>query len=363
MKTMKTTMLSTIILLTFSLFILLPQTAAEDLTTFSLPEGAVARLGKGWIHEIDYFSDADSPDGGLIAAASTVGIWLYSDYTGAEKALLTGHTAPVRCVSFNSNGTMLVSGSDDNTVRLWDLTTGMLKATLTGHEGTVNSVAFSPDGTMVASGSNDNSVRLWDVAAETRKATLWHSDDVNTVQFRPDGATLASGGDDYYVRLWDIATLTQKATLWHAYEDVYSISFSPDGTTLATGADDSYASLWDVGTGTYIRGLRPADGEGEVHHVGFSRDGNILACSSPDGTLRLWETATWTKNVTLIKGPSTYIRSVSFNSDSTTLASASWDEVLLWDVDTGTEKSKFTRHNAQSRKCQFQSGRIVACIH
>ncbi|RKU17479.1 hypothetical protein C6501_03925 [Candidatus Poribacteria bacterium] len=352
MKTMKTTLIATFVLFTLSLFILLPQIAAEDLTTFSLPEGAVARLGKGWINEIEY-----SPDGSLLAVASTVGIWLYDADTGAEKALLTGHTAPVRSLNFNSNGTMLVSGSNDNTVRLWDVTTRMLKATLTGHEGAVNSVHFSPDDTMVASGSADNSVGLWDVATETRKATLWHRDDVNSVRFRPDGATLASAGDDDYVRLWDIGTLTQKATLWHAYDKVYSISFSPDGTTLATGAEDRYASLWDVGTGTLITGLKPEQGQGEVHLVGFSRDGETLACSSPDGTLRLWDVATRTENATLIKGPSNYITSVSFSRDpgSTTLASASWDEVRLWDVATGTEKSKFTRHNAVARSVSFSS--------
>ena len=362
MKTMKTTLVYTIILFTFSLFILLPQTvaenlitllypqsSAEDLATFSLPEGAVARLGKGWINEIEY-----SPDGSLLAVASTVGIWLYDANTGVEKALLTGHTAPVRCVSFNSNGTMLVSGSNDNTVRLWDVTTRMLKATFTGHEGPVNSVHFSPDDTMVASGSNDNSVGLWDVATETRKATLWHSDDVNSVKFRPpDGATLASAGDDNYVRLWDIRTLTQKATLERFSGDVYSISFSPDGTTLAPGADGHYASLWDVGTGRLLAALKPEQGQGSVLRVGFSRDGNTLACSSPDGTLRLWDVATRTENATLIKGPSNYIRSVSFNPDSTTLASASWDEVRLWNVATGKEKLTLTRHNAESRSVRF----------
>ncbi|MYF55498.1 T9SS type A sorting domain-containing protein [Candidatus Poribacteria bacterium] len=360
---MKTTMLSTIILLTFSLFILIPQTVAEnfltflypqstaeDLATFSLPEGAVARLGKGWINEIEY-----SPDGSLLAVASTVGIWLYDAETGAEKALLTGHTESVTSVSFNSDGTMLVSGSWDHTVRLWDVTTGMLKATLTGHEGTVNSVDFSPDDTMVASGSNDNAVRLWDVASETRKATLWHTENVNSVKFRPpDGATLASVGDDNRVRLWDIETLTQKATLNLRY-DGYSISFSPDGNTLASGANGGYAGLWDVGTGTLITWLDPERGQNKVSRVGFSRDGKTLACSSPDGTLRLWDVATRTEKATLMGGSSNanYIINVSFNQDSTTLASANWSAVALWDVLARDVKKTLPRHNAESQSVRF----------
>ena len=360
---MKTTWVYTIILITFSLFILLPQTVAynflsewnthastEGLETFSLPEGAVARLGKGRINEIEY-----SPDGSLLAVASTVGIWLYDADTGVEKALLTGHTESVTSVSFNSDGTLLVSGSSDNTVRLWDVTTRMLKATLTGHEGTVNSVDFCPDDTMVASGSDDSTVGLWDIASETRKATLWHRDDVNSVQFRPpDGATLASVGDDNRVRLWDIETLTQKATLNLRY-DGYSISFSPDGNTLATGANGGYAGLWDVGTGTLITWLDPEHGQNKVIRVGFSRDGNTLACSSPDGTLRLWDVATRRVKSILEQGPGIYFNSISFSpdSDSTALASANWLEVRLWDVATGEIKKILPRHNAESRSVEF----------
>lgn len=348
MKTKETILVTTIILFTLSQIILLPQTFADEHTTLSLPEGAVARLGKGWINEIEY-----SVAGDIIAVASTVGIWLYDAETGDEQALLTGHTEPVRSISFNSDDTVLVSGSEDNTVRLWDINTRTLKATLIGHTGDVKSVAFSPDDSMVASGSADNTVGLWDVTTETRKATLWHRKEVNSVRFRPDGETLASGGDDEFVRLWDIGTLTQKATL-NVGREVYSISFSPDGNTIATGGRYLYGTLWDVGTGTLLANLKPENGEGEVHHVSFSKDGKTLACSSPGGTLRLWDVDTRTENSTLIKeGDSRYNGSVDFNKDSKTLATASWAEVRLWDVASGKEKSTLTSHNHAVRSAIF----------
>ena len=87
---------------------------------FSLPEGALARLGKGDIS----FNDravAYSPDGARLAVASSIGIWLYNAHTGAEVALFAGHTRYVLAVSFSPDGLTLASGSGDGTILLWDM--------------------------------------------------------------------------------------------------------------------------------------------------------------------------------------------------------------------------------------------------
>ena len=95
---------------------------AQDYTRWSLPEGALARLGKGPIGGADR-AVAYSPDGTRLAVAAVSGIWFYDAHTGSEVALLTGHTSPMSSVSFSADGTTLASDSDDNTVRLWDVET------------------------------------------------------------------------------------------------------------------------------------------------------------------------------------------------------------------------------------------------
>src|SRR5438309_1868007 len=82
-----------------------------------------------------------------------------------------------------------------------------LRATLQGHKSMVFSVAYSPDGKTLASGSNDATIRLWDVATGKERATLQgHKDLVRSVAYSPDGKTLASGSNDATIRLWDVAT-------------------------------------------------------------------------------------------------------------------------------------------------------------
>ena len=91
-----------------------PTTPAQDSTHLNLPEGVVARLGKGKFPEIQY-----SPDGTRLAVASTIGIWLYDTTTDRAVARLTGHTNRFVSVVFSPAGTTLASVNWEGTVLLW----------------------------------------------------------------------------------------------------------------------------------------------------------------------------------------------------------------------------------------------------
>jgi energy-coupling factor transporter ATP-binding protein EcfA2 len=130
-----------------------------------------------------------------------------------ETQTLKGHESSVLSVAFSPDGKTLATGSDDQSVKLWDVSSRQNVATLKGHESSVRSVAFSPDGKTLATGSSDQSVKLWDVSSRQNVATLkGHEDSVWSVAFSPDGKTLASaGGDidgkkDFAIRLWFAAT-------------------------------------------------------------------------------------------------------------------------------------------------------------
>ena len=116
---------------------------------------------------------------------------------------LTGHTGGVNRVEWSPDGKILASASTEGTVRLWSAE-GKSLATLTGHIGYVYSVAWSPDGKILASASWDKTVRLWSPDGKALATLTGQTDRVKSVAWSPDGKTLASASDDSTIRLWEI---------------------------------------------------------------------------------------------------------------------------------------------------------------
>ncbi|MEJ2118418.1 MAG: hypothetical protein P8Y36_11230 [Alphaproteobacteria bacterium] len=114
-------------------------------------------------------------------------------------------------------------GSDDHTLKLWDVATGEELRTFRGHSSHVNSVAFSPDGSTVVSGG----------AGET-------------LAILPDGRTVITGSADYSLKLWDVASGKELSTLTGHSDTVQSVAFSPNGRTALSGSWDKTLKLWDL---------------------------------------------------------------------------------------------------------------------
>ena len=248
----------------------------QEYTQWNLPEGAIARLGKGGARKVQY-----SPDGARLAVFSSIGTWLYDTTTYREIALLTGHR-----IAFSPDGTMIASRGGESTVRLWDTKKGELKHTLSGHVGWVNNVAFSPDGKTLASWGEDETVLLWDVKTGEPKQTLdRHADGVYGVSFSPDSKTLTSRSKNSPVRLWDTETGELKGTLTEHETQV--VAFSPDGKTLAGWFQDEQVRLWDTVTWEQKRTIT---GHGfVVRCIVFSPDGSVLASGGHGGIILVWK--------------------------------------------------------------------------
>jgi WD40 repeat protein/cytoskeletal protein RodZ len=247
--------------------------------------------------------------------------------------------SPVTSVAFSPDGLRIVSGSDDNTLRLWDAKTGLpIGQPLTGHSNWVTSVAFSPDGLRIVSGSSDKTLRLWDAKTgqPIGQPLKGHSYNVWSVAFSPDGLRIVSGSSDNTLRLWNAKTSQPIGQpLTGHYSGVTSVAFSPDGLRIVSGSDDDTLRLWDAKTGRpigqYLKGHSRS-----VSSVAFSPDSLRIVSGSLDNTLRLWDAKTGLPIGQPLPGHSGDVLSVAFSPDGLRIISGSLDNSLrLWDAKTG----------------------------
>jgi periodic tryptophan protein 2 len=188
-------------------------------------------------------------------------------------------TAPSR-LSFSSlavdpSGEVVCAGSIDSfDIHIWSVQTGQLLDQLAGHEGPVSSLAFAADGSHLVSGSWDHSVRIWSIfgRSQTSEPLILQSD-LLSVAFRPDGKQIAAATLDGQLTFWSVQDAVQQvgidgrrdisggrkitdrrtAANVAGTKSFNSITYSADGTCILAGGNSKYICLYDVGTGSLIK--------------------------------------------------------------------------------------------------------------
>ncbi|KAG8792126.1 hypothetical protein FRC16_000151, partial [Serendipita sp. 398] len=259
---------------------------------------------------------------------------------GARPHTLRGHDGVVSSVACSPDGRRIISGSLDNTLRMWDAETGAtVGEPLEGHTSWINSVAYSPDGRHIISGSRDWTIRMWD--AETGVAVggalMGHSDWVRSVAYSPDGRHIISGSDDRTIRIWDAETgaTTGKPFEGHS-RNILSVAYSPDGRHIISGSDDKTIRVWDAETGDAV-GDPLAGHSRSVLSVVYSPDGHYIISGSEDKTIRIWDAGTGASVGDPLVGHTGPISSVVCSPNGRRIFSGSADRTIrIWDGETRT---------------------------
>jgi len=254
---------------------------------------------------------------------NTLKVW--SVTSGKCLRTLIGHTGGVW--SSQMSGTVVISGSTDRTLKVWNAETGQCRHTLYGHSSTVRCMSLHQN--QVVSGSRDATLRVWDVDTGTcRHILMGHVAAVRCVQF--DGKRVVSGAYDYTVRVWDPETEACLHTLQGHSNRVYSLQF--DGVHVVSGSLDTSIRVWDVESGNCLHTL--------IGHQsltsGLELKDNILVSGNADSTVKVWDITTGQCLQTL-QGPNKHQSAVTCLQFSKKFVITSSDDgtVKIWDLKTG----------------------------
>jgi WD40 repeat protein len=282
----------------------------------SIDRQRIALLDGGRIHVLDLttgseiadfegfpegtWSLAFAPDGRLLAAgpsssATSTDIKLYSIDTNQELRRFVGHVSWVPALTFNADGTQLISAGADQTIRIWNVNDGHEEAVLRGHLSEIYRVTVSCDGNTIVSGCKDGSILVWDakhMPRQSRFETL--PVPVEELVFLPDSREMLSVNSDGGVTLWDSRTLDVRESLETLGREVKHLLVSSDGTRVFATTRQGVVKVLDWPTRQVITTLKKDAGQrGVFEPVALLDHDRVLVVIAEGSTVRLIDTASW----------------------------------------------------------------------
>ena len=227
-------------------------------------------------------------DGKTMVSVGEENIIIWDALTGNVHKELNLHKTTVCQVSISYDDQLIVSGSPDGKVIVWrDLKEIPLEKNIIQLNGGVTCSIYSPDGKYLISGLDDGTISVWDLTKDREKARMKiHTSNVTTLSYSPNARSFASASDDGLIIIWDAETGKPLLTLYGHTWSVNSLSFNLEGSIVASTSYDGSVRLWDVLTGSVICKLVLSDKI--PNHALFSQTDNQLIVSYSNNEVRCW---------------------------------------------------------------------------
>ncbi|MBT7696295.1 MAG: WD40 repeat domain-containing protein, partial [Desulfobacterales bacterium] len=258
-----------------------------------------------------------------------------------------GHTRSITSVAFTPDGRFIVSGSRDETIKIWEASTGREIRTISGIGEDISSIAISPCGRYIISADEDYSenLKLWDMASGKKIKTFkGHKSNYGiSVTFSPNGEYVISGDRDKNLKLWDIASGNEVRSFSGSTAGINSIAITPDGKYVVAGSrdysgreksSDSIIRVWDIARGEHVMACNT--GKGWVSAIAISPDGKYFISGGSSDSASMWELSTGKQIKAFDTGGATR---VSISPNGKYVLFGGYIKIELWDIMTG-EKIK-----------------------
>jgi WD40 repeat protein len=307
----------------------------------------VAQLGQGFLTDVAW-----SPDGGRLAVASALGVYLYDVNSLAQTSYINTNGDAPRQVFFSPDGTQVAAFLEaSETLRYWEVASGQELRALSWTERAapvVSQVGVSPDGATLAWIAR-GTVQLMDSQTGNLLQTLSHEDFVSNVDFSPDGSQLVTlyGG----VIVWDVASGQPVRTLVPYPEAIANqVEFSPGGASVMIVSSDGQVSLWDVGSGQQTLSLSAVSAE-------FAPDGQSLVADSGAGEVLVVDAASGESRLS-VSGTS-----AALSPDGSLIAvQQDGGAVQLVEAASGAEQSALPHAGVVDRMSFLPNGRLLTVL-
>ncbi|XP_075545493.1 TAF5-like RNA polymerase II p300/CBP-associated factor-associated factor 65 kDa subunit 5L isoform X2 [Dermacentor variabilis] len=215
-------------------------------------------------------------------------LYTVNDRLSGDSKLLRGHSGPVYGLDFLPGKELMLSCSEDTTVRAWSLKTHSNVAIYRGHSYPVWDIDIGPLGLYFATASKDSTAKIWTLERTYPLRILaGHNMDVDCVKFHPNSNYVATGSSDRCLRLWSVQDGRVVRSLPAHRGTIFALAFSPDGQLLASAGEDRRIKVWDLGSSTLLKELRGHTDT--VYSISFSRDGSVLASGGAEPLVHLWD--------------------------------------------------------------------------
>jgi WD40 repeat protein len=293
-------------------------------------------------------------------------------FTNAQDSIpmfiLSEHNAAVNSIDLSPDGNHLISGSKDETLKIWDLKTQKAEKTITTKGSSVKRVCFNSTGTkflgalysqfievdfktfkgkfskknshtafvetckysnddnyILTSSWRDNALSLWKSNSLKKQIDFQETNWIDNAIFNENASNVISGGHDNLVKIWDVAT-GKIIKSFAGHDDwVYDVCLSKDEKYIYSGSFDKTVKIWDVTSGKNIATLK--DHTDGIVCLDLSKDGKYLASAGMDKNIVIWDIASKTI-IQKIKAHSGAILDLKFNQDATILYSCSIDKTI-----------------------------------